>query len=78
MVIGRNYGTGTVGGFGCRLFWDFIVWSITNIIMNIKKLKGILTTTRKTVKTKEKAAAIIIGAINKKSSKVGVNILDSL
>ena len=46
--------------------------------MNIKKLKGILTTTRKTVKTKEKAAAIIIRAINKKSSKVGVNILDSL
>ena len=46
--------------------------------MNIKKLKGILTTTRKTVKTKEKAAAINIRAINKKSSKVGVNILDSL
>ena len=46
--------------------------------MNIKKLKGILTTTRKTVKTKEKAAAIIIRAINKKSSNVEINILDSL
>ena len=46
--------------------------------MNIKKLKGILTTMRKTVKMKEKAAAIIIRAINKKSSNLGVNILESL
>ena len=46
--------------------------------MNIKKLKEILTTTRKTVKTKEKAVAIIIRAINKKSSDLGVNILESL
>ena len=67
-----------VGGFGCRLFWDFIAWSITNITTNIKKLKGILTTTRKTVKTKEKAAAIIMRAINKKSSTLGINILDNL
>ena len=34
--------------------------------MNIKKLKGIHTTTRKTVKKKEKAAAIVMRAINKK------------
>ena len=46
--------------------------------MNIKKLKQILTTTRKTVKTKEKAAAIIIRAINKKSGNLWKNILDSL
>ena len=46
--------------------------------MNIKKLKNILTTTRKTVKTKEKAAAVIMRAINKNSGNVGVNILNSL
>ena len=46
--------------------------------MNIKMLKGILTTTRRAVKTKEKAAAIIMTSINKKSSNVGVNIFNSL
>ena len=46
--------------------------------MNIKRLKGIITTTRKTVKTKEKENAIIMRAINKKSNNVGVNILKSL
>ena len=58
--------------------WDFIVWSITNKTINIKKLKGMLTTTSKTVKTKEKAAAIIMRAVNKKSSNVGINFLNSL
>ena len=75
-IMFKRYGT--VGGVDYSILWDFIVWSITNITMNIKKLKGIFTTTRKAVKMKEKTAAIIMRAINKKSSNVGVKILNSL